>query len=134
MLGRSVGERNGSAAGPYSGKTGKRAGLGVARRHRQHERGADACGLDCLPKKSGTKLHIEFSHSNDVLVPRHVSPHQRFSVAAVCQVQTTTTALPAWRGTGRRRWAGQSVNYTNQLAHAKGIFGQWKPQIVANLV
>src|SRR5258705_2070981 len=65
------------------------------RRHRQHERGADACGLDCLPKKSGTKLHIEFSHSNDVLVPRHVSPHQRFSVAAVCQVQTTATALPA---------------------------------------
>src|SRR5258706_12994769 len=32
-----------------------------------------------------------------------------------------------WRGTGRRRWAGQSVNYTNQLAHAKDIFGQWKP-------
>src|SRR5712671_635573 len=42
--------------------------------------------------------------------------------------------LLQWRGTGRRRWAGQSVNYTNQLAHAKGIFGQWKPQIVANLV
>jgi len=43
----------------------------------------------------------------------------------------TTTALPAM---GRNRPSPLDrigVKYTNQLAHANGIFGQWKPQIVA---
>jgi len=63
-LGRSVGKRDRSAARPCSVKTGKRARLGVARRHRQQECGADTSNFDRLCKKSHTELHIEFSHSN----------------------------------------------------------------------
>jgi hypothetical protein len=64
-LGGSVGKRNRSVAGPCAIKTCKRAGLGVARRYRQHQRGSDACSLDSLSKQAGTKqFHIGFSHSN----------------------------------------------------------------------
>src|SRR6478609_6068322 len=69
-LGRSVGKQDRSVARPCSVKAGKRTGLGVARRHRQQERGADACGLDGLPKKSGTKLHVSFPFKKDVISPR----------------------------------------------------------------
>ena len=42
--------------------------LGMAYRHRQHERAADPSSLDSLPEQPGTKqFHIEFSHSNDFL-------------------------------------------------------------------
>ncbi len=69
-LGRSVGKRNGSVAGPRSVETDKWTRLGVARRDRQHQCGADASSRDSLSKQTGTKqtgtkqFHIAFSHSN----------------------------------------------------------------------
>src|SRR5258707_1487450 len=68
-LGCSVGKRDCAVAGPRSVKTGKWPRLGMAYRHRQHERGADPNGLASLPEQPGTKqIHIGFSHSNDVLI------------------------------------------------------------------
>jgi hypothetical protein len=68
-LGCAVGKRDCAVAGPRSVKTGKWPRLGMAYRHRQHERGADPSSLDSLPEQPGTKqFHIEFSHSNDVLM------------------------------------------------------------------
>ncbi len=68
-LGCSVGKRDCAVAGPRSAKTGKWPRLGMAYRHRQHERGADPGSLDSLPEQPGTKqFHIEFSHSNDVVI------------------------------------------------------------------
>jgi hypothetical protein len=67
-LGFSVGKRDCAVAGPRSVKTGKWPRLGMAYRHRQHERAADPSSLDSLPEQPGTKqFHIEFSHSNDFL-------------------------------------------------------------------
>src|SRR5258707_8059742 len=65
----SVGKRDCAVAGPRSVKTDKWPRLGMGYRHRQHERGADSSSLDSLPEQPGTKqFHIEFSHSNDVLM------------------------------------------------------------------
>jgi hypothetical protein len=84
-LDRTVGKRHCSIAGPRSVKTDKRAGLSVAGRHRQHQCGADTSSFDRLSKQAGTKqFHIEFSHLNRRSLARGVSPHRRFSVAAVC--------------------------------------------------
>ena len=61
-LGRSVGKSDRAVPGPRSVKTGKWSRLGMTSRHRQHQRGADACGLDRLPENFGTKpFHIELS-------------------------------------------------------------------------
>src|SRR6266436_4142541 len=68
-LGCSVGKRDCAVAGPRSVKAGKWPRLGMAYRHRQHERTADSSNRDSLSEQPGTKqFHIEFSHSNDVLM------------------------------------------------------------------
>src|SRR5258708_27245298 len=66
-LGCSVGKRDCAVAGPRSVKTGKWPRLGMAYRHRQHERSADPSSRDSLSQQAGAEqFHIEFSHSNDV--------------------------------------------------------------------
>src|ERR1700688_375355 len=60
-LGGAVGESHRAVSGPGAAKAGKRARLGMARRHRQHEDGADAGRLDRLPKQAGAKqFHSRF--------------------------------------------------------------------------
>src|SRR5712672_733122 len=66
-LGCSVGKRDCAVAGPRSVKTGKWPRLGMAYRHRQHERSADPNSRYSLSQQAGAEqFHIEFSHSNDV--------------------------------------------------------------------
>jgi len=58
-LGCSVGKRDCAVAGPRSVKTGKWPRLGMAYRHRQHERSADPSSRDSLSEQPGTKqFHI----------------------------------------------------------------------------
>src|SRR5882724_3265607 len=61
-LGRAVGQRNRSGAGPVAVEPCKRpTGLGMTRRYRQHQRGADAGSLNRLSKQTeAEQFHIEF--------------------------------------------------------------------------
>ena len=64
-LSRAVGKCDRPVAGPGAVETGEWSGLGVAHRHRQQERSADASSLDHLSMQAGTKpFHIEFPISN----------------------------------------------------------------------